>query len=117
MMMILAESAPPRLRGRLALWLVEVRAGVYIGDYSERVRNVIWSHVTAGIEGGSAILAWAESNEIGYRLDVIGDHHRQPVDHDGIQLVAFKSDEATARQLLDEWGEDVPPSDHAEKPE
>lgn len=38
MLVIVLEAAPPRLRGRLALWLVEVRAGVYVGDFSKRVR-------------------------------------------------------------------------------
>jgi hypothetical protein len=31
MLVIVVENAPPRLRGRLGLWLVEVRAGVYVG--------------------------------------------------------------------------------------
>jgi hypothetical protein len=29
MLVIVVENAPPRLRGRLAVWLLEVRAGVY----------------------------------------------------------------------------------------
>jgi CRISPR-associated protein Cas2 len=28
MLVIVLENAPPRLRGRLAVWLLEVRAGV-----------------------------------------------------------------------------------------
>jgi CRISPR-associated endoribonuclease Cas2 subtype I-E len=28
MLVIVVENAPPRLRGRLALWLLEVRAGM-----------------------------------------------------------------------------------------
>ena len=32
MLVIVVENAPPRLRGRLAVWLLEVRAGVYVGD-------------------------------------------------------------------------------------
>jgi CRISPR-associated protein Cas2 len=39
-MVIAVENAPPRLRGRLAVWLLEIRAGVYVGDYSVKVR--IW---------------------------------------------------------------------------
>ena len=42
MMVIVVENAPPRLRGRLAVWLLEVRAGVYLGNYSRRVREMIW---------------------------------------------------------------------------
>jgi CRISPR-associated protein Cas2 len=31
MLTIVTENIPHRLRGRLAVWLVEVRAGVYVG--------------------------------------------------------------------------------------
>jgi CRISPR-associated endoribonuclease Cas2 subtype I-E len=41
MLVIVLENAPPRLRGRLAVWLLEIRAGVYVGDYSAKVRNYL----------------------------------------------------------------------------
>ena len=43
MMVIAVNNAPPRLRGRLAAWLLEIRAGVYVGRYSARVRGRIWN--------------------------------------------------------------------------
>ncbi|MDR2689021.1 MAG: type I-E CRISPR-associated endoribonuclease Cas2e, partial [Azoarcus sp.] len=52
MLVIVLENAPPRLRGRMAVWLLEVRAGVYVGNYSRKVREHIWSQVEAGIEDG-----------------------------------------------------------------
>ena len=45
MLVIVVENAPPRLRGRLAVWLLEVRAGVYVGNYGRRVREMIWGQV------------------------------------------------------------------------
>lgn len=42
MIVVVTESVPPRLRGRLAVWLLEVRAGVYIGHVSARIREMIW---------------------------------------------------------------------------
>ena len=47
MMVIVLTNAPPRLRGRLAAWLLEVRAGVFVGDYSARTRAMIWEQVTS----------------------------------------------------------------------
>ena len=41
MLAIVLENAPPRLRGRLAIWLLEVRAGVYVGKVSRRIREMI----------------------------------------------------------------------------
>ena len=58
MLVIAVENAPPRLRGRLAVWLLEIRAGVYVGRYSRRVRERIWSEVESLIEQGDAVMAW-----------------------------------------------------------
>jgi CRISPR-associated endoribonuclease Cas2 subtype I-E len=41
MLVIVVENAPPRLRGRLAVWLLEAWAGVYISEYGRRVRETI----------------------------------------------------------------------------
>jgi CRISPR-associated endoribonuclease Cas2 subtype I-E len=60
MLVIVVENAPPRLRGRLAVWLLEVRAGVYIGAYSRRVREMIWGQVCAYIEDGNAVISAEE---------------------------------------------------------
>ena len=52
MMVIVVNNVPPRLRGRLAVWLLEIRAGVYVGHYSARVRERIWEQVRDGIGDG-----------------------------------------------------------------
>ena len=54
MLVIVLENAPPRLRGRLAIWLLEIRAGVYVGNYSVKVRDHIWEHVKVGLGEGNA---------------------------------------------------------------
>ncbi|VDZ77105.1 ssRNA endonuclease [Salmonella bongori] len=46
MMVVATENVPPRLRGRLAIWLLEIRAGVYVGDTSKRIREMIWQQIT-----------------------------------------------------------------------
>ena len=38
MITVVTEAVPARLRGRLAVWLLEVRAGVYVGNASRRIR-------------------------------------------------------------------------------
>ena len=68
MVVIVLENAPPRLRGRLAVWLLEVRAGVYVGSYSKRVREHIRSQVEEGIEDGNAVLVWRSLAEAGFEF-------------------------------------------------
>ncbi len=89
MQVIVLENAPPRLRGRLAIWLLEVRAGVYVGNYSAKVREYIWNQVEEGIEDGNAVMAWRTNNEAGFDFVTLGANRRIPVELDGAKLVSF----------------------------
>lgn len=94
MMVIVVENAPPRLRGRLAVWLLEVRAGVYVGDYSRRVREMIWGQVCAYIEEGNGVIAWTAPNDAGFEFDTCGRNRRIPTDLDGFRPVEFGAEAA-----------------------
>lgn len=87
---VVTENVPPRLRGRLAIWLLEVRAGVYIGDISRRIREMIWQQLDAGYGEGSVVMAWASPTESGYDFQTLGRNRREPIDYDGLRLVAFR---------------------------
>jgi CRISPR-associated protein Cas2 len=89
MLVIVVENVPPRLRGRLAIWLLEIRAGVYVGNYSTKVREHIWSQVEAGIGEGNAVMAWRASNEAGFDFVTLGANRRMPVELDGAKVRAF----------------------------
>lgn len=89
MLVIVVENAPPRLRGRLAVWLLEIRAGVYVGRVSTRTREMIWGTVEAGIEAGSAVMAWSAPTAMGFDFETLGASRRVPVDLDGLKLVSF----------------------------
>jgi len=97
MLVIVVENSPPRLRGRLAIWLLEIRAGVYVGNYSAKVRDFIWKQVEDGIEDGNAVMAWRTNNEAGFDFVTLGANRRIPVEMDGTKLVSFlPSDEDSA---------------------
>jgi CRISPR-associated protein Cas2 len=89
MLVIVVEQAPPRLRGRLAVWLAEIRAGVYVGVYSARTRERIWEETKAMIGSGSAVIAWTAPTDSGFSFDAFGPNRREPVDLDGLTLVRF----------------------------
>jgi CRISPR-associated protein Cas2 len=92
MLVIVLENAPDRLRGRLALWLLEVRAGVYVGDYSVKVRNMIVQNIRAGLEDGNAVVLWSYPNEAGYDFITMGENRRIPKEMDGVKLISFLPD-------------------------
>jgi CRISPR-associated protein Cas2 len=89
MMVIVVENAPSRLRGRLSLWLAELRAGVYVGVFSRRTRERIWSEVAALLGDGSAVMAWSSPTDSGFEFEALGVNRRMPVDFDGLTLVQF----------------------------
>ena len=89
MLVIVVENVPPALRGRLAVWLIEVRAGVYIGNLSKKVREMIWSQVDKGLEGGNAVMVWSTNTENRFDFLTLGNNRRMPVEFDGINLVSF----------------------------
>lgn len=89
MLVIVTENVPPRLRGRLAVWLIEIRAGVYVGDLSRKVREMLWAQVQQGLGEGNAVMAWSTNTESGFDFLTLGENRRMPVELDGLKLVSF----------------------------
>ena len=79
-LVVVTENVPPRLRGRLAIWLLEIRAGVYVGDVSKRVREMIWQQACELVGDGNVAMAWATNTESGFDFQTVGRNRRVPVD-------------------------------------
>ena len=99
MLVIVTENVPPRLRGRLGVWLIEIRAGVYVGNPSRRLREFIWKQVEQGLEDGNAVMAWNTNTESGYDFKTLGKNRRMPVEFDGLKLVSFHPPEPNENAL------------------
>ncbi|EJK1073781.1 type I-E CRISPR-associated endoribonuclease Cas2 [Salmonella enterica] len=89
MLVVVTENVPPRLRGRLAVWLLEIRAGVYVGDVSAKIREMIWQQVSVLADEGNVVMAWATNTESGFEFQTFGENRRIPVDLDELRLVSF----------------------------
>ena len=85
----ITENVPPRLRGRLAVWMLEVRAGVYVGDIDRKTREMIWQNLSHGVGEGNAVLVWSTNNASGFDFQTIGANRRVPINLDGLTLVSF----------------------------
>ena len=79
MLVIAVSNAPQDCAGGLAVWLLEIRAGIYVGNYSRRTREMIWRQVQNQIGDGDAIMAWSAPNEAGYDFDTCGVNRRMPM--------------------------------------
>lgn len=89
MTVIVAENTPDRLRGRLRVYMIEIRAGVYVGNLSFKAREMVWDTVSEGLGEGNAVMVWRTNTESGFDFVTAGINRRMPVEMDGIKLVSF----------------------------
>lgn len=87
MVVFILEKVPVTLRGELSRWLIEPRAGVFVGDLSAMVRDRLWEMVVEKLRGGGALLLYTFNNEQGFRARSFGDTTRALCDCDGLTLV------------------------------
>ncbi|MBT2392373.1 type I-E CRISPR-associated endoribonuclease Cas2 [Streptomyces sp. ISL-1] len=86
MIVIVLTNCPAGLRGFLTRWLLEISAGVFIGNPSARIRDALWEGVQQYAGQGRALLTHTTSNEQGFTFRT-HDHSWSPVDHEGLTLI------------------------------
>ncbi|GIW07765.1 MAG: type I-E CRISPR-associated endoribonuclease Cas2 [Dehalococcoidia bacterium] len=86
-MVLLLERVPVRLRGKLTRWLLEVRAGVFVGRPPAVVREKLWQLAVRDAGRGSIVMIHQSDTEQGYRIQTWGDPTRRIVEKDGLYLV------------------------------
>ncbi|MFD5491708.1 type I-E CRISPR-associated endoribonuclease Cas2e [Streptomyces sp. NPDC127091] len=86
MTVIVLTNCPAGLRGFLTRWLLEISVGVFIGNPSARIRDVLWDEVQQYAGQGRALLAHTTNNEQGFTFRT-HDHNWHPIDHEGITLI------------------------------
>ena len=87
MVVLILERAPASLRGELTRWLLEPRAGVFVGTISATVRDKLWEKACADMAGGAGILIHNADNEQGFSVRFWGATNRWVVDHEGLTLI------------------------------
>lgn len=86
MVVLVLSACPPGLRGFLTRWMLEISAGVFVGQVSKRVRERMWVRTVEMVRTGRAIMVFSARNE--QRLSfLVHGHHWEPVDVDGITLM------------------------------
>ena len=87
MTVLILQSAPTGLRGELSRWMIEPRAGVFVGTISALVREKLWTKaMKASLEGGG-ILIYRSPTEQGFAVRTFGETSREMVNLEGIMLV------------------------------
>lgn len=86
MTVVCLTNCPPRLRGDLTKWLMEINTGVYVGRISARIRDELWKRITENIRPGQATMVFHAAGE--QHMDFrVHNTTWKPVDYDGIKLM------------------------------
>lgn len=91
MIVMVLSACPTGLRGDLTKWLLEISPGVFVGQGSARVRDLLWDRVTLLARDGRAIMVYSSDGEQRLRFKV-HRHNWHPVDHDGLLLMRRPAD-------------------------
>lgn len=94
MVVLVVSSAAPSLRGKLTRWLLQIKAGVYVGTLSARVRSRVWELTCSsfraqsrGIKStGWAVLLYSANTEQGFAILSHGDGPATFEDFEGLWL-------------------------------
>lgn len=88
---LLVERGPAGLRGELSRYLIEPRAGVFVGNVSAMVRDKLWELVCREREPVAGMLICGAKTEQKFEIRIHGDPTRDIVEMEGIQLVRIKT--------------------------
>lgn len=87
MVIFVLERVPTGLRGELTRWMLEVKAGVFVGTLSADVRLRLWARIKERTKSGAAYLIHGSSGEQRFALESHGPTERMVVDYDGLLLI------------------------------
>lgn len=85
--MIMLERVPAGLRGELSRWLLEPKAGVFVGTVSAMVRDRLWERVVRSAKDGAGLMIHSADGEQGFKWRSVGDPSRTIEDFEGLFLV------------------------------
>jgi CRISPR-associated protein Cas2 len=87
MVVMILENVSPSLRGELTRWLIEPRAGMFVGHVSGLVRDRLWEKCIKQRGEGGVIQIWSTNTEQRFAIRSWGETGRDLVEFDGIWLI------------------------------
>ncbi len=88
MVVFILERVPVSLRGELTRWMLEPRAGVFVGTMSALVREKLWHKINWKLMDGGAVAIHSSDTEQGFVIRTWGGMSREIEDFEGLFLVA-----------------------------
>ena len=92
MTILILERVSPSLRGELTRWLLEPKAGVFVGTVSAMVRQKLWEKACRNVGEGACMIIWSSNTEQGFNMDFWGKTSRYITNWEGLRLVTRPKD-------------------------
>lgn len=87
MVVIILECVSSSLRGELTRWMLEPKAGVFVGTMSAMVRDHLWELACARMGSGAGMMIHHADTEQGFAIRFWGKGSRLVEDFEGLQLI------------------------------
>ena len=87
MVLMVLERVPTSARGELTRWMLELRAGVFVGDMSGMVRDRLWEMVCGKMKDGAGLLVHSSDSEQGFAFRFWGATSKTIEGFEGLNLV------------------------------
>lgn len=98
MIVVSVTNCPPKLRGDLSKWLLEINTGVYVGNINARVREALWKRICENISNGQATMVFNAQNE--QHMDFyVHNTNLKPIDFNGIKLMLHPEQDNNASYI------------------
>lgn len=89
-MTVTTTNIPPKLRGRLALYLTEADTGVYTGIISAKTREMLWQIILDHAkENSRATMIFETNTEAGLSFISLGEGKRKAEEFEGVLVSVF----------------------------
>lgn len=93
---IILSNVPQSVKGYASVYFVQVSPGVYVGNVSARVRELLWSKLLSTKKLGAATMIYTDDSEQGFHIETHMSHH-SAVDFDGIDLIEYTMENRASR--------------------
>ncbi len=99
MLIVIANSLPPAVRGRMKLWFIEPRANVFISGVKDSVANEVVKYLYDYCPESSGLLIIQRFNRApGFKIRGVGETNKKLTDISGLQLIIEKSQDCLDTQ-------------------
>lgn len=88
MLVVLANSLPPAVRGRMKLWFVEPRPNVFVSGIPDAIASEVVQYLHEHCPPESGVIIFRKMRQTpGFRIYSHGEPSRRTINISGLQLV------------------------------